>query len=98
MEQMIKEWSEEYKISDMKLVGYQGGYPMIQFRKEDNMRIVNMSKREIDKVIKDAEIYGGIELGVMYNFRKTAFVMVYDETIVICGHQFVLKRILEKII
>lgn len=98
MEDKIREWSAQYRIKDMKIVGYQGGYPMIQFKKDSSMRIINMSKKEIDKIIKDAEIYGGIELGVMYNLRKTAFIMVYDETIVICGHEFVLNRILEKII
>lgn len=98
MEEKINEWTEKYKISDLRLVGYRGGYPMIQFKKENTMRITNMSKREIDKVIKNAEIYGGIELGVAYNLRQTAFIQVYDETIVICGHEFVLNRILEKVI
>lgn len=98
MEEMIKSWSEQYNLNDLKVVGYQGGYPIIQFKKTINMRVTNMSKREIDKIIREAETYGGIELGVAYNLRRTAFVMVYDETIVICGHEFVIKRILEKII
>ena len=98
MEERINEWSKQYDIEDMKIVGYQGGFPIIQFKKDKSMRITRMSQNEINKIIKSAETYGGIELGVAYNLRKTASVFVYDETIVICGHEFVLKRILEKVI
>lgn len=98
MEERIKEWRTQYNIENMKIVGYQGGYPIVQFDKEKNMRITRMSQNEINKTIKNAETYGGIELGVAYNLRKTASIFVYDETIVICGHEYVIKRILEKII
>lgn len=98
MEERINEWSRQYGIEEMKIVGYQGGYPIIQFKKDSNMRITKMSQREINKIIKKAETYGGIELGVAYNLLRTARIFVYDETIVICGHEFVIKRILKKII
>lgn len=97
MEEKLKEWEREYNLNNLKIIGYRGGYPMIQFDKEDNMSIIHMSEREINKVVKTAETYGGIELGVGYNLRKTAFVIINDETIVICGHEFVLKKILDKL-
>ena len=77
-----------------------GGYPIIQFKqRRDDMPVVNMSKREINSIIRKAETYGGIELGVVYNLRKTAFILVNDDTIVICGHEYVLDRkILENLL
>ena len=41
-----------------------------------------------------AETYGGIELGVGYSLRRTSFLIVNNETIVICGHEYVIERVL----
>ena len=90
-------WSQKYNLENLIVAGYQGGYPIIQFKRRDDMPVVNMSKREINSIIRKAETYGGIDLGVVYNLRKTAFILVNDDTIVICGHEYVLDRILEKI-
>ncbi len=95
MEEKLKIWETEYNLKNLQLSGYRGGYPIIQFDKDEKMRLLTMSKREIDKVVKSAEIYGGIHLGVGYNLRKTAFVIVNNETIVICGHELVIERILK---
>ena len=33
MEEKLKYWSKRYKLKDLVICGYQGGYPMIQFKK-----------------------------------------------------------------
>lgn len=96
-EEKLIYWSQKYKLDNLVISGYQGGYPMIQFERREDMPIVHMSQREKNSIIRKAETYGGIELGVAYNLRRTAFILVNNETIVICGHEYVIDRILEKI-
>lgn len=98
MEETLKQWAETYNLKNLQVTGYRGGYPIIQFDKEQSMHLLRMSERERKKAIRHAETYGGIELGVAYNLLNSAFIIVNDETIVICGHEFVIKRILDKII
>lgn len=90
-------WTNKYKLKNLSLAGYQGGYPIIQFEREDDMPVVSMSQREINSVLRKAETYGGIELGVAYNLRKTAFIIVNASTIAICGHEYVIDRIFDRI-
>ena len=97
MEDKLKEWEKLYHLKNLQIVGYRGGYPMIQFDRDESMSVSHMSEKEIKKVVRSAELGGGIELGVAYNFRKTAFLFVHPDIIVICGHEFVLSRILEKL-
>lgn len=97
MEEKLKVWQKKYQLKNLNIIGYQGGYPMIQFDRDENMAVIDMSDREIKRVIRGAETYGGIELGVAYNFRNTAFLLVNEQNIVICGHEYVLDRILEKL-
>ncbi len=97
MDELFKQWEKEYDLKDLRLIGYAGGYPMIQFNKEDKMEILQKSEKDIKKVIRQAEMNGGFELGVGINFRKTSNVIINNETIVIYGHEVVLKRILNKL-
>lgn len=97
MEEKLKFWEKKYNLKNLVITGYRAGYPIIQFEREENMPVLYMSEREKSRIIRTAETYGGIELGVGYNLRKTAFILINDETIVICGHEFILERILEKI-
>lgn len=97
MDEKIEYWSRRYKLDNLKLAGYQGGYPMIMFDVDSNRPILYQSQREINKALRSAETYGGIELGVGYSLRKTSFLRIENETIVICGHEFVIERILEKL-
>lgn len=97
MEERLKAWENEYNLKKLQLVGYTGGYPMIQFAKEDNMEILQKTEKQIAKVVRQAEMGGGFELGVGLNLRKTANVLINNETIVIYGHEFVIKRILENL-
>lgn len=91
----IVTWSAKYRLEELKLVGYQGGFPIIQFKKNEYAPVTHKDKETIDKAIRKAETYGGIELGVGYNFRKTAFLNTNDDNIVICGHEYVIDRIFE---
>ena len=34
MEEKLKYWSKRYKLKDLVICGYQGGYPMIQFKEK----------------------------------------------------------------
>ena len=61
------------------------------------MSVPHMSKYEINKVLRSAEMKGGVRLGVAFNLRRTAFLLVNEDTIVICGHEYVLDVILEKL-
>lgn len=97
MEEKIKFWEKRYHLKNLKLAGYRGGYPIVQFDKEEDMSVLNMSKRQLDHVLRKAETYGGIELGVAYCLRNTAFIIVNNETIVICGHELVLDRVFESL-
>lgn len=87
-------WKKKYGLENLVVAGYQAGYPMISFQKDNNMPVVYMDKKAIDKVIRKAETYGGIELGVGYSLRRTSFLIVNNETIVICGHEYVIERVL----
>ncbi len=97
IEERIEYWTRRYKLEDLKLAGYRGGYPIFSFKRKDEYALNYMSKRELNKIIRSAETFGGIDLGVGWNFRKTAFVTIEGETIVINGHIYVVDRILEKI-
>ena len=80
---------------DLKLVGYRGGFPMIEFEKN---KLKKDNKREIDKIVRRAEMSAGMELGVGLNFRKTAFVIINENTVVVCGYETIIQRILENIL
>lgn len=98
MEEQIKEWQQKYSIDNIKLVGYRGGYPMFAFDKRKIAKVSELSKRQLDKIVRSAEMTGGMELGVGMNFRKTAGIIVENETIVIYGHVAVIGKMLFKLI
>lgn len=98
MDQFIFEIENEFKLQELKLIGYQGGYPMIQFKKENVFRKNRMSERSILRLLRKAETSAGMEVGVGFCFRNTASIIDNNETIVIIGHEAVIKRILEQII
>ena len=39
MEEKLKYWSKRYKLKDLVICGYQGGYHMIQFKREEDMSV-----------------------------------------------------------
>ena len=86
MEEILEQWSKTFNLKNLKLVGYHGGYPIIQF---DNER---------KRIIRNCETHGGIELGVGWNFVRTAVLRINDDSIVMAGHEYVLRRMLEKFI
>lgn len=98
MDEVLDKWSKQYQLKNIKLIGYHGGYPMIEFDKEDRMKVVSMGKNEIKRVVRNCETYGGIELGVGWNFVRTALVLVNSETIIMAGHEIVISKMLNKLI
>ena len=97
MEEKLKYWSKRYKLKDLVICGYQGGYPMIQFKREEDMSVSYMSKYQIKHILWIAALNRGVSLGLVFNLRRTAFLLVNEDTIVICGHEYVLDVILEKL-
>lgn len=98
MEEKLKEWENEYGLKNLHISGYRGGYPIIEFDREERMHLLRMSEKERKKAIRKAETYGGISFGVAYNFVNTSFIIINEKSIVICGHEFVIDRILEQIL
>ena len=88
MDEKIEQWKKEFELKDLKLVGYRGGFPMIEFEKS---KLKKDNKREIDKIVRRAEMSAG-------NFRKTAFVIINENTVVVCGYETIIQRILENIL
>lgn len=97
MEEKLQLWSKTYNLRNLRHIGYQGGFPMIEFLKEDESVWFHLKESRINKIVRRAEMAAGMELGVGINLRKTAFVMINNETIVICGHEFVIEKIFEYI-
>ena len=95
MDEKIEQWKKEFELKDLKLIGYRGGFPMIEFEKS---KLKKDNKREIDKIVRRAELSAGMELGVGLNFRKTAFVIINENTVVVCGYETIIQRILENIL
>ena len=85
MDEKIEQWKKEFELKDLKLVGYRGGFPMIEFEKS---KLKKDNKREIDKIVRRAEMSAGMELGVGLNFRKTAFVIINENTVVVWSNHF----------
>lgn len=98
MEEKLKEWERKYNLKNLKLVAYSGGYPVIQFDKNDSMAINKISKFRLYRILREAEMSGGAELGVAMNFRGTAAVKIEKDTVTVRGHELVLDRIFGKIV
>ena len=96
MEEILEQWSKTFNLKNLSLVGYHVGYPIIQFDNEDNMKLLAMSENK--RIIRNCETNGGIELGVGWNFVRTAVLRINDDSIVMAGHEYVLRRMLEKFI
>ena len=59
---------------------------------------INHLENERKRIIRNCETHGGIELGVGWNFVRTAVLRINDDSIVMAGHEYVLRRMLEKFI
>lgn len=97
MEEKLQTWAKKYKLDNLRLIGFQGGYPMIEFLKKEESVWEHLKESKLNKIIRQAEMSAGMELGVGINFRKTAFVLINNETIVICGHELIMEKILNKV-
>ena len=97
MEEKIKEYIDNYGYSEGQLVGYQGGYPIISLSIPDCLDVKCLSQRELDKIVRNAELVEGRKLGVGLNFRRTAYVRIQNNCIIVSGYVTIIDRVLEEI-
>ncbi|MGN0394826.1 MAG: hypothetical protein ACI4EF_05640 [Coprococcus sp.] len=98
IEAAIEYWREELSyIEDAKLVGYAGGYPVVDFTiKKDCWDLVK-DKKKFPRIVRSSEMEGGIEVGVSTCFYQTASLEWNPPVMKICGYPEVINRILKKV-
>lgn len=97
MDKKIENWCKKYRLKSGKLVGYRGGYPIVEFELDD-AELITIGKKELDRNIRKAELSAGLEIGVGYNFRKTGFAMINDNKLCIAGHELVIDKFFESVL
>lgn len=89
---------EEFSfIEDAKVTGYDGGYPVVDFTIHEAAFSLVKSESKFKRIIRSAEMEGGIEVGVSTCFYNTAYVRWNPPVMTICGYPEVISRILKKI-
>lgn len=97
MEEQIQKWHEKYMLDKLIISGYEGGYPIIQFENNNYVKEKLLKVKDINKIVRKAEMSAGMEMGVGLNFRRTAFINVNTENVIICGHELILEKILVRL-
>lgn len=97
MENEILKLCDRYGVVNGRLVAYKGGYPIVEFEMSTDKQIHNKSQKELDKIVRKAEIKAGRELGVGFNFRKTAFIKLENNKIVIGGHINIVEEVVREL-
>lgn len=98
IEEAISVWKEEFSfIEDAKVTGYDGGYPVVDFTIHEAAFSLVKSESKFKRIIRSAEMEGGIEVGVSTCFYNTAYVRWNPPVMMICGYPEVISRILKKI-
>lgn len=95
MDKMIDNIIKKYKYTEGTVIGYQGGYPIVQLTFNNNTLLKYTDQKQLDKIVRNAEIVKGRELGVGLNFRRTAYAKVEGDTIIVSGYVTIIERILE---
>ena len=99
IEQAIECWKEEYDFMvDAELMGYKGGYPIVRFILKKEICSLVKDRKKYKRIIREAEMEGGIEVGVSYCFLGTASIEWNEPELVICGYPEVISRIIRKLI
>ena len=98
IEDAIAVWKEEYSfIEDAVVTGYDGGYPIVDFTIHQAVWSLVKNEKKFKRIVRSAEMEGGIEVGVSTCFRDTAYVKWNPPIMTICGYPEVINRILKKI-
>lgn len=97
MEEKIESWCTQFSFEKANIVGYRGGYPIVEFTLKDNQIEKIPKQRVLDSYVRKAEMRAGAELGVGLNFRRTASANQYDNKLVICGYITIIEKVLHAI-
>lgn len=99
IDEAIEYWKEEYSfIVSADVVDYVGGYPVVDFLLKDEVCDVIKDSKSFKRIIRTAEMEGGIEVGVSYCFKDTASIDWQKPHLKICGYPEVINRIFKKLI
>ncbi len=99
VEDAIEYWKDNNSyIEEAVVTGYEGGYPIVDFKLDKAVWDLVKDEKKFNRIVRNAEVEGGIEVGVSYCFRDTAYVKWNPPTMTICGYPEVINRILKKII
>ena len=97
MDERIDEWVEKFGFESGYIAGYRGGYPIIMFKISENTKLPKISKRELDRYVRRAEMSAGMELGVGMNFRRSFYADIDEKQLVICAYETAVEKILDSI-
>lgn len=93
MDKRIMKLCSTCGLASGRIISYKGGYPVVEFEIPSEMQQYNKSQRELDKIVRKAEMSIGMKLGVGMNFRKTAFAKWESDRIIICGYIEIIEKI-----
>lgn len=97
MEEKIKNLCKKYNFEKGNIVGYRGGYPIVEFTLTENCEGMIPKQKVLDRYVRSAEMTAGMELGVGLNFRRSASANSYQNKLVICGYIRIIEKVLEAI-
>ncbi len=91
-------WKEELSyVKDANVVSYEGGYPVVEFIIDEACWSLVKDKKKHKRIIRSAEMEGGIEVGVSMCFIGTARIDWAPPKLTVCGYPEVINRILKKL-
>lgn len=98
VEDAIAYWKENFSfIEDAKVVEYRGGYPVVDFTINQAAWDLVKDKKKFKRIVRSAEMEGGIEVGVCTCFYDTASLEWNPPIMKICGYPEVIQRIIKKV-
>lgn len=98
IEEAVEYWKDELSyVEDVKITGYEGGYPIVEFTIKDAAWDLVKDKKKFPRIVRSSEMEGGIEVGVSTCFYKTASLEWNPPVMRICGYPEVINRILNKV-
>jgi hypothetical protein len=98
IEDAVSCWKENYSfIEDARLIDYRGGYPVVEFIIKEAAWDLVKDKKKFKRIVRNAEMEGGIEVGVATCFYDTASLSWEPPVMTICGYPEVIHRIIKKV-
>lgn len=98
IEEAVVYWKDNYSfIEDVQIVTYKGGYPVVDFTISQAAWDLVKDEKKFKRIVRSAEMEGGIEVGVSTCFYDTASLEWNPPTMRICGYPEVIQRIIKKV-